>query len=82
MGDLCQSKEVLTNKSHKCEGCFKVIPKRSRVLYSHGFCDGEGFSFYLCQDCRDFLAENRAEMEGWFSPGEIPELRDCTNRRP
>lgn len=75
-----ESKVVKTRKDHTCEGCCADIPKGSNVGYHKGMFDGGFYSYYLCDECTDFIKNLDAEAlrslaEEGFHRGDIGEWR-------
>lgn len=79
MSDFWNTKDVVTKKPHRCEGCLKEFPAGSKLEYNAGKWNGEMNSYYLCSPCRSFIDENDSVSdtlrdEG-FAAGDIGEWR-------
>lgn len=64
-----KDKVVTTRKTHRCEGCLHPFPSGSILRSITGLYDRAFQSFYLCQDCDQFLKDN--PFEDGFERGEI-----------
>ena len=53
-----KSKYVTTKKEHKCFGCCRKFPPRTRMFYTVSVCDGEFGAAYWCDICKE-------EIETW-----------------
>lgn len=74
--EFWRTKRVKIRKPHSCEGCLSKHEPGEELEYNAGMFDGEMQSYYLCDDCREFIDND----EGWnsdegFSPGDIGEWR-------
>lgn len=50
--DVYNESTVKTRKKHYCDGCHKVHPAGSQMLYVSGLFDGDWFRYYVCEPCQ------------------------------
>jgi hypothetical protein len=73
MSTCLQDKTVKTRKEHRCSGCYKVFPKGRKLHYQSGVCDGDFYSVYICNPCRDEY--HRSDYSDGYSEGDLREGR-------
>lgn len=72
--DLHNRKTVVTRKDHKCEGCFEIVPKGTKVQHCKGRYDGEFYDYHMCDLCINYMDDDQNWDDG-FVPGEIGDYR-------
>ena len=63
MADFASSKEVKTRKNHRCGMCGIIISKGSIVEMQSGCFEGIMYRFYLCEVCKEFIENNREDID-------------------
>lgn len=86
-GEFFSSRIVKTRKRHQCACCCRMIPKGFRAVFHQGKCDGEFYSYYLCNTCETLTDKYPEyvidEWEGWISNDVLQEYLGYLNlKRP
>lgn len=76
---------IKTRKDHVCQGCGKKLSKGSEC-YSTSLADrGQAYTFYECQECREYFTENCIGCEDWdYCIGEqykVGTIEECERDR-
>ncbi len=67
-----KSKNVITNKVHRCLTCLRTFPANTKMNYWVGKYEGDFNSHYLCMSCIEIT--NRIQDEDGYDEGYTLEL--------
>ena len=85
MAGFVVSKQVKIRKNHKCEMCGITLEKGTLAEVSSGCAEGFMFRYYLCDECRKWINENRSDIDyddsfDMIAEMKLDQLRDrCRN---
>lgn len=63
-----------TRKDHWCVCCGIVIPKGSNCTYFAGTCDGDFYSDYTCNYCKQWVKDHRNDLDNPFYWDDVSEM--------
>lgn len=56
MPECIREKEVITRKEHKCWGCCKKFPAKTKMFLNTSITENnEILSCYFCEDCKKYI---------------------------
>lgn len=77
MSDVFNSRKIIkaTRKDHKCLGCLKVISTGSKAVKNSGKYEGEFYSYYLHEECDQFLASVPNQFDEGLWDGCVNDIK-------
>ena len=78
MSELISTKDVVTRKPHRCFGCAREFPFRTKMQKDF-IVDGKPFTSYLCETCQEVVSKWAYDEE--FGYGDLREDAEELERK-
>ena len=70
--DTLSNKDVITRKEHKCWGCMRLFPPKTKMQCVTSIDAGEIGKAYWCKDCQDYMVGlDYWELADGFCEGDL-----------